>query len=520
MSITRKDQLFNLIKSLSKSEKRNFKLYVNRLKGNEHVKFIRLFDVIDKSKEFRKGQIKDKFDDISNTQFANLKRHLYAQILKSLRLIHNEKEVDLKVRELLDYAKILYTKSLYLQSLKILDKARVLCENANQDLLLLEILEFEKLIESRHITRSRRIKDKVEKLIEESSKIKKVIGNASDLVNLNLKIHGLYIKMGHAKTELDQFIVKDYFQSNLPSLNSAKLTFFEKVYLHQSYVWYYYTLTNFSYCYRHSLKWVTLFHDRPFMIQKDADLYMRGMHYLLTTLYVLEYHSKFIEHYHRFERFHKNHHGQFNPTSQLIYFIYGYNAKLNYYFLQGRYREAKQLIPAILSKMEHFEMTLDQHRKIIFYYKIAWLHFCIAEYEEALDYLHWINNHKKEHLRADILSYTKLMILLCHYQMGNHTLVSNLIASVRRYCNEMDEKNRVLEEVLSYLRAHPNINSASLDALRKLKDDFLIYRSNPFLKRTFIYFNFISWLDNMLQNQNIAELKRVQFQNAMRNSKR
>ena len=43
-----KDHLFSLIKSLSKSEKRQFKLYVGRLGVNEDSKFLLLFNVIDK----------------------------------------------------------------------------------------------------------------------------------------------------------------------------------------------------------------------------------------------------------------------------------------------------------------------------------------------------------------------------------------------------------------------------------------------------------------------------------------
>jgi hypothetical protein len=42
------DQLISLINSLTKAEKRNFKLYVNRLQSKSDVKFVQLFDVMDK----------------------------------------------------------------------------------------------------------------------------------------------------------------------------------------------------------------------------------------------------------------------------------------------------------------------------------------------------------------------------------------------------------------------------------------------------------------------------------------
>jgi hypothetical protein len=46
-----KDSLFILVKSLSKSEKRQFNLYVSRLGGNVDAKFFSLFKFLDKMKE-------------------------------------------------------------------------------------------------------------------------------------------------------------------------------------------------------------------------------------------------------------------------------------------------------------------------------------------------------------------------------------------------------------------------------------------------------------------------------------
>ncbi|MBK8626609.1 MAG: hypothetical protein IPN86_13890 [Saprospiraceae bacterium] len=93
----------------------------------------------------------------------------------SLRMIHIQKKTDIQVREYLDYVDILYGKGLYIQSLKILDKAKALAEKSNNDLLSLAILETEKNIESRHITRSGT--DMVPDLIEKSvAKIKTIEG--------------------------------------------------------------------------------------------------------------------------------------------------------------------------------------------------------------------------------------------------------------------------------------------------------------------------------------------------------
>ena len=117
-----KEPLFSLIKSLSKSEKRHFKLFVGRLGKNSTSKYLALFNFLDQSTVYREQQIIKK-EIVSKAQLSNLKANLYKQILKSLRLNPIHQNIRNVLREQLDYATILYNKGLYQQSLKILDKA-------------------------------------------------------------------------------------------------------------------------------------------------------------------------------------------------------------------------------------------------------------------------------------------------------------------------------------------------------------------------------------------------------------
>ena len=52
-----KESLFQLIKSLSKSEKRQFKLYANRLQSNSDTKFIALFNMLAKMNDYDEQKI-------------------------------------------------------------------------------------------------------------------------------------------------------------------------------------------------------------------------------------------------------------------------------------------------------------------------------------------------------------------------------------------------------------------------------------------------------------------------------
>ncbi len=54
-----KDNLFQLIKSLSKSEKRQFKLYVGRMGSNNDSKFLNLFNLLDKSLKYSENTTRE-----------------------------------------------------------------------------------------------------------------------------------------------------------------------------------------------------------------------------------------------------------------------------------------------------------------------------------------------------------------------------------------------------------------------------------------------------------------------------
>ena len=82
MTSEQKDNLFVLGKSLTKSEKRQFRLYVGRMGSNEDSKFLNLFQSLDKMNRYDEKVILKK-GIVTKQQLSNLKAHLYKQIMIS-----------------------------------------------------------------------------------------------------------------------------------------------------------------------------------------------------------------------------------------------------------------------------------------------------------------------------------------------------------------------------------------------------------------------------------------------------
>ena len=203
------DMVFHLVKSLEKSEKRNFKLYVKRNSANANLKVIQLFDAMDRMEDYDEAVLLKKNKSITKQQLSNLKAHLYKSILSSLRLIKQEDNITIQLHEQMDFARILYNKGLYLQTLKALDKMKEQARQYEQITYLQQILFFEKKIEALYITRS--IQDRAEQLTTESNTVDEKLSIISQLSNLSLQLYSWYIKHGVARNEKEANEVKKFF---------------------------------------------------------------------------------------------------------------------------------------------------------------------------------------------------------------------------------------------------------------------------------------------------------------------
>jgi len=498
MAKVNNDPLHTLVQSLTKAEKRNFRLYAQRLQSKQDLLFVRLFDVLDKAKVYDDRQIKSRLK-LTGGKLSNLKRHLYAQILKSLRLLHIEKNREIQIREQMDHAKILYEKGLYLQSLKLLDRVRGIAADAHQELLVLEIIEMQKFIEERHITRSRREKGKMEALLDASEQQEALISNEVKLSNLKIQIHGLYITMGHARNEKDHKRVAKDFLATLQGFEQKRLGFMEQVFLHQSYMWYYYILLDFDRCYQHAQKWVAIFDRHPAMIKDDPVLYMRGLAYELSSLFSMRHRDAYDKTMDKFEQFNKEYEAHMNTTGKIINFLYLYTARLNKHFLAETYAEGIKLVPQIERLIRRYEPFIDIHRIMVFHYKMAWLFFGAGNYSKAIDYLNAIINLEAGHLREDIQCYSRLLHLIAHYELGNYEYLKYQVETVTRFFAKLKDLNHIQREILGFFRKNYALQGAELkQAFKTLRERVVVLSNDPYERRAFQHLDILAWIDKKL----------------------
>ncbi len=498
------DALLQVIKSLSKSEKRNFKLFVRRNSGSEELKTVLLFDALDKMQDYNEAVLLKKTPSISKGQLSNIKAQLYRQILNSLRTIRDEENIDMQLHELMDHARILYNKGLHLQALKILERFKELARNYQQVTYLQQALFFEKKIESLYITRS--MQNRANQLTEESDKVNTGLSMVNQLSNLALQLYSWYIQHGHARNRQDMQDISQYFNENLPEEALHAPGFYEKVYLYQALCWYAFIRLDFIQYYRYSQKWVDTFTSNPQMLSVETAMYIKGMHNLMSAHFDLGNSTKLAACIIEFGQFSRSKIVKQSTNKRILVYQYLYTARLNLHFLEGSFEKGQRMVPFLERMLRQYGQYLDAHRVLVFYYKIASLYFGSGHYGEAIDYLNRIINSKAD-LRTDLQCYARLLHLIAHYELGNFDLLEYLIKSVYRFMAKMDNLSRVEEEVFAFLRRSFVVGAHALKPeFEKLIEVLRQYEGNPLEARAFAYLDIIAWLQSKISGVTVQEI--------------
>lgn len=506
MSKVKSDTLFQLIKAMTKSEKRFFKLHASRLKTKDVKKFVRLFDAIDQQKKHDEERILKLNPELSAQQLSNLKAHLYTQLLKCLKMCNTGKLKEIQLMELLDYARILYSKCLYKEAAKMLEKAKKMATENDRSLTLLKILELEKLIIAKTLSANNDIR--VNSIIKEVEHVAESIKNINIFSNLSLKLNSYYLQSGFIKNKTDQEKVRRYFQNSLPLFKEQLLSFHEKMHLYSSYVGYYFFIQDLKKGNEYAEKWVELFEKNPIMIENELEVYIKALNSLLVVQNKLYNYSGFVETQKKLIALKRNKQLTLTENINLNLFKAIYVHEMNRHFMLGEFKSGTRIVAKLESELNKFIPKLDKHSVLLFYYKIACLFIGSGNYKTGIKWLNKIINEKEMDVREDIHSFTRILLLVCHFELQNNDLVESSIRSTYRYFTKKGALSKYQLHILEFLK---HLLSDSTE--RGLKKQFVLLKeqmqgleSNKFEKRAFLYFDIISWLESNIEKRSVQEI--------------
>jgi hypothetical protein len=269
------DHLYELIKSLTKSEKGYFKKVNSfHVKGDQN-NYMLLFDAIDKMEKYNEAALKKQLNGHLGSQLPFLKHYLYYQILDSLDQYYQSSNVE--INKWICKTEILYKKGLHTQALKILEKAMGFASKKEKFAYLLQLtrLRYELLTEE----------ENKERIVSQKQVLRE------DLNNLRVKIDNLYMYF-QLRIELNQLRSEIGYARNKEAVSKYKSLLHhsaladEQVPLSISARYHFYTMRAIIFDYTHQYdkaydscaKALQLIHENPVLFEESVAAKIQTLH--------------------------------------------------------------------------------------------------------------------------------------------------------------------------------------------------------------------------------------------------
>jgi len=490
--------LVDLILSMNRSEKRNFKLFANKT-GKDSKIYILLFDHINKHGVYEEVKILKEIPQVKKSQLSNIKANLYKQVLRSMRDYNKETYAEIKAREKFDFAKVLYSKGHYTASLNMLNEVKKIATRIQKKPLLYLAIHFEKQIESQHVTGS--MARRASQLADQSENIIHDLTLSNKLSNLALTLYGIYLQRGLAKSQEDIDFLQSHMDENMEFLKeSDEMDFYQRLHLYQSYVWYYHMLQDFGNYHGYATLWVNLFSDYPDMLKPETTTYIKGLHNVLNALFISGKMKQFDIALDQLMDFQSDHQLSLSRNEESQLALVSYTHGINQIFLNTHYTEGVPFVEELTQLLEDDNYPWDLNRRLVFYYKIACVYYGANELNKCIYYLNKITNHHYPDFKEDIQCFARILNLIAHYDLGNDRLVSYQVRSVYRYLSKMKEMQAVQREVFKFVRRTPSMLKAEVkQEFVALKSRLLVLRRDKIERRPFVYLDIISYLDSKIK---------------------
>jgi len=503
MSKDKSEALYRLVKSLTKSEKRYFKLTIS---DRDDTKFKRLFDIIDGQEKFDEDAILIKDSTLKKNQFSNLKAHLYNKILQALRGYNAQSLPNLKISEMVSYVEVLFNKGLHDQCGEVLRKVKkIAVKNDNLEMQLM-VLKWEKQILFQTIGRENLAKTNT--VIKDVQQVTRRITNINSFSNLQIKLQSLFKKIGFIRSAQDYQKIKNVFTASLPVFVEEELSLSEKINLYNLYISYHFFLQEFEIGYQFAQKLVALFKGEKTLIVSRLDAYINSLNYLLIAQNKLLKDREFQQTTRELRVLNNLPSSQLNENIRMKLLKYTFVHEFNRLFLMGDFTHGVRLIERIKLGLEQFTKQLDLHSRVIMYYKTACLYFGNNNYQTSIFWLNKIINSKEADIREDIHGFARILNLISHYELNNMELIEYYVRSTYRFLLKKEDLHQYQKYILNFLkRLNTTITRSELTRrFKTLRANLIPLSQDPFEKRAFIYFDIISWLESKIESRPVQAI--------------
>jgi hypothetical protein len=502
-------EVFQLVKSLSKSEKRYFKVFFSNIKADK--KYIKLFDKIASQDVYNEINIKKEMDLGNNSNsFAVLKQYLYELIKKSLRAYHHTISKETEIQELMHDIAILFEKGLYVQCGKTIQKAKAIAERYEKYLELLGLVDWEIKLSKAHSYKGR-TDEEVEALYKNIFDIKEKYTYEKEYERLTYRVYSKIYKTGPTRTKEEVEEYKSVSGDPLIQDDTFQQLAKEKKLSYQAIHNYYTSKTgkyfnvekDFERASYFSGEAVKLAEANPHRIEERRESYILALNNYITLLSRLDNHSEMHAQIEKMKKV--------SVTSKLmksrVFFVTN-NTELAIFIHTGEFEKGLKSLDSIEDGILEYDLAKDAG--FLLYYNMALIQFGVCNYKAAQKYLNNIINDNVVDLRSDLHCYARIISIIVHFELGNADLLEYIVRSTYRFLAKRERLHLLETSILNFIRQKmPKIHTQKeiMNAFVELKVELETIVSDEYEGRVLIeYFDFISWLESKIENRLFADV--------------
>jgi len=509
MANSTSDTLFELIASLSKSEKRFFKLHAGRHTAGEENNSILLFNYIAKLKTYDENKL---FKDFEGKHFLNkfsiAKYRLYHQILDSLNLFYAKSSVKIELSNSIQSANILFEKGLYDQSKKLLDSVIKKAEKHHLNQVKLQALQAKKQYYEQHFYTTKSA-DAFYEMAQEEKKLATTIAKNSQLwyikTDLFKKIHSIGIIRSHEDIKVLTNIVQPILSRHIEAT-----TIENKYLIHQILSAYYFAVHDIDNCYKNLVDIEKLNSDTDVLFQKDRGKYLSLLTNLSFSCIKLRKFKEANTYLKTIEGLEKEY--TQSRDLKVKYFSSYYSLKLFHCIESDSESDGTEIVKSIEDGLIKFSKDINPIRKAYFHFQLGVYYLAHTNYKQALHSINNVLNDKQNLAKEDIFSFAQILQLIIHFELKNHRYLPYVIASTKRF---LKDKNRLYQFEQVFLKIISKVKSATInefeleDILLEFAPEIENLKHDQLERSAFEYFDFGVWLRSKIDRKSYLEIKKA-----------
>lgn len=478
--------LYDLIYSLSSSERRYFKLFVANHIGKQNDLCIKLFDLIarNEGKSIEKIESRIKFTQHS----SRLKNYLYDLILKSLEAYHSKTSVSIKIRKLINQIENLYNKALYEQCIVLAKKTYKEAEKIDHQNFKIDILDW-------HLNAQRQLEHKNIDILEKQlyAKQREAIDKLKlekEFKKLSQAIFKLTKKSGTLRSKENENQLREMIDNPFLSDYSMATSYSSKSEFNSMFSSYYSYFDDTEKVKYYTKQNLLLYEDYPARKELNQYNYITWLNnYSLSCSSLGEY-DKADYYFSKMENIIPN-------TNQVEVKIFEYLSanRLDLYLRSGELNKALILVDKIESDLIKHGKKVSTLFKTVMHSNLCYLFFATGQYKKALKYNNLIIDNESASYRSDIFRFARIMNLLIHFELQDKHSIEYFYDATKRFIHKQSNIYAFEDWFVIFFKELIKLDSNNNQDFFKQKELELIdVLSNKSERKVIGHFNVLAWI--------------------------